>query len=123
MTSLQIYCGLFAVTTLYAWLLSRIPQLEPDLTFVEVIIGVAICLYAAHFDLLWNGPYTSETYETQIWLAFKVGGAPIVIWQVWKLGRAWKRILEHILSRIYGNTADHAASVARKRGTEPQDGD
>lgn len=123
MTTFQIYAALVAATTLYAWLLSRIPQLEPDLTFVEVIIGVWICLLAAYLDRLWNGPYTSEVYEARIWLAFKVGGAPIIIWQLYKLIRAWRRILKHVLSRIYGNTTDHAASVAGERRGQPEEGD
>jgi hypothetical protein len=63
MNTFQIYAALFAATTVYAFVLSRIPQIEPDLTFVEVIIGVAMCLYAAYFDRIWNGPYTAETYE------------------------------------------------------------
>lgn len=123
MTSFQIYCALFAVTTLYALLLSRIPQIEPDLTFVEVMIGVAICLYAAYFDRVWNGPMTSEAYEAQVWLAFKVGGAPIIVWQLYKLIRAWRRLLNRIQSRIYGNSTDQAAPLASQRRSHQETDD
>lgn len=123
MTTLQTYCGLFAITTLYAVLLSRIPQIEPDLTFLEVIVGVAMCLYAAYFDRIWNGPMTSEVYEARVWLAFKVGGAPIIIWQLYKLIRAWRRITERIISRIYGNTTDQAAPLASQRRSHQETDD
>lgn len=120
MTTFQTYCALFVATTLYAALLSRFPKLDPDWTVVEVIVGVWLCLLAAYLDRLWNGPYTSEMYETRIWLAFKVGGAPIIAWQFYKLIRAWRLWLQRILLRIYGDTAEDATSVAAERGTEPE---
>lgn len=115
MTTLQLYVLLFLTTALYAALLSRIPQLDPDLTFVEVIVGVLICLYAAYLDRLWNGPMTAELYEERVWLAFKVGGTPIIIWQITKLIRAYYRIIRRLLSRIYGDTTDQAPQVAGER--------
>jgi hypothetical protein len=127
MTTFSIYCFLFAATTLYAVLLSRFPKLEPDLTFVEVIVGVWICLLAAYLDRLWNGPLTSEAYEARIWLAFKVGGTPIVIWQLYKIIRAWRLWLNRILSRIYGgntrDATDRAEALADHTGAPPNDSD
>jgi formate dehydrogenase maturation protein FdhE len=123
MTTFQIYAALFAVTTLYAFVLSRFPKLEPDLTFAEVVLGVLMCLWAAYLDRIWNGPYTSESYEQQVWLAFKVGGTPIIVWQLYKSGRAWYRWLQNVLSRIYGNTTDRATSVAEQRRAESETDD
>jgi hypothetical protein len=42
MTTFALYCYLFAATTLYAVLLAWLKHLwEPDLTWLEVVIGVA----------------------------------------------------------------------------------
>jgi hypothetical protein len=100
MTTFAIYCLLPIATALYALLLSRIPKRDPDFTWLTVIVGVAICLGAAHLDRLWNGPLTSEVYEWRVWQAFLLGGAPIVIWRISATARAYYRWLMHHLSRI-----------------------
>lgn len=121
MTTFVIYAYLLAATTVYAALLSRLKHLwEPDLTWLEVIVGIAICLAAPYLDQRHNGPLTSELYEQRVWLAFLVGGIPIVVWRVGASVRAWRRIGRHTLLREYGNTTDHATSVAGECRTEPE---
>jgi hypothetical protein len=124
MTTLHIYIALFTATTLYAGLLAWLKHLwEPDLTWLEVVLGVAICLLAPYFDQRNNGPLTSELYEQRVWLAFVVGGLPIVIWRVSASVRAWGRITQRIGKNHDGNTTDRATSVAAERGAEPEAND
>jgi hypothetical protein len=124
MTTFDIYAALFVATSLYAALLAWLKHLwEPDLTWLEVIIGVAICLVAPYVDARWNGPMTRELYEARVWLAFLVGGTPIVIWRVGASVRAWGRIARRIGKNHYGDTTDRATSVAAERGTESEAGD
>ena len=122
MTTLQIYTALFVATSLYAFALAWLKHLwEPDLTWLEVVVGVAICLLAPYIDQRQNGPLTSDVYEARVWMAFVVGGIPIVVWRVSTSVRAWVRISRRIFPKDqHGNTTDHATSVARERGTEPQ---
>jgi amino acid transporter len=124
MTTFAIYCYLLAVTTLYAALLASFKHLwEPDLTWLEVVIGVAICLLAPYFDNQLNGPLTSEGYEQRVWMAFVIGGLPIVVWRVGASIRAWGRIGRHTFLRKYDNTTDRATSVAGERRGQPEEGD
>lgn len=119
-TTFALYCFLFAAATLYALILSRFPMLDPDLTFVEVIIGTALCLLAATLDRRWNGPLSSEAYEWRVWEAFIVGGTPIVLWQIGKSIRAWHAYLRRILTSIYDNATAHPKALAEKRRAEPE---
>jgi len=120
-STFAIYAYLLAATTLYALLLAYSKHLwEPDLTWLEVIVGVAICLAAPYLDLRANGPQTSELYEQRVWLAFLIGGLPIVVWRVGASIRAWSRIGRHTFLRTYGDTTDHATSVASERRAEPE---
>lgn len=124
MTTLQIYAALFAATTLYAVLLATLKHLwEPDLTWLEVVIGVAICLAAPYADQRHNGPLTSEVYEQRVWLAFLIGGLPIVIWRVGASVRAWLRITRRIGKNHDGDTTDRATSVAAERGAKSETDD
>jgi hypothetical protein len=122
MTTFAIYCYLFAATTVYAVLLAQLKHLwEPDLTWLEVVVGVAICLLAPYADQRQHGPLPSELYEQRVWLAFIVGGLPIVIWRVGASVRAWVRIGRRIFPKEHdGNTSDHATSVASERGAESE---
>lgn len=119
MTTFSIYAYLLAVTTLYAVLLSLFRHIwEPDLTWLEVVIGTALCLLAPSLDQRLNGPLTSEIYEQRVWLAFVIGGAPIVIWQ---LGQSvWARLrVERRIRGTHDNTrdaADRPEALAQKRG-------
>ncbi len=126
MTAFQIYTALFVTTSLYALLLAWLKHLwEPDLTWLEVVVGVAICLTAPYVDQRHNGPLTSELYEQRVWLAFIVGGLPIVIWRVGASVRAWLRISRRIFprERANGNTTDRATSVATECGAKSEAND
>jgi len=127
MTTLAIYAYLFAATTLYAALLAYLRHLwEPDLTWLEVIIGVTLCLLAPYLDSRLNGPLMSETYEQRVWLAFLVGGAPIVIWQLAQSVSAWRRIRRRIRGDHDVNTrhpADPAEALADKSRASSEEGD
>jgi hypothetical protein len=122
MTTFAIYTYLFIATALYAAILSWKKHLwEPDLTWLEVVIGVAICLIAPYLDQRQNGPLTSEVYEQRVWLAFIVGGIPIVGWRVASSVHAWVRIGRRIFPKdSNGNTTDRATSVAAERRAESE---
>lgn len=121
MSTFEIYAALFFATSLYAVLLAWLKHLwEPDFTWMEVIIGCAICLVAPALDQRHNGPLTSELYEWRVWQAFIVGGLPIVIWRVSASVRAWLRIAQRIGKNHDGDTTDRATSVAAKRGTKSE---
>jgi len=119
MTTFAIYSYLFAVTTAYAVLLAWLKHLwEPDLTWLEVIIGVALCLAAPALDQRHNGPLTSEMYEQRVWLAFVVGGLPIVAWSIGKSVRARLQAEQRIRDH-YDNTrhaTDRPSPLADKSG-------
>src|SRR5512138_186127 len=105
MTTFAIYSYLFAVATIYAALLAAFKHYwEPDLTWLEVIVGVGLCLLAPYLDQRWNGPLTSELYEQRVWVAFVVGGFPVVVWQLAKSIKARLQVERRIL-RTHGNTA------------------
>lgn len=82
-----IFTILFLVTALYAAALNRARTRgwEPDWTWLEVTIGSALCLVAG----------TAATYAALgpaglvitifFWLAFVIGGAPIVVWQLTRM--------------------------------------
>jgi hypothetical protein len=122
MSTLTIYSYLFAATALYAVILAHFRRLwEPDLTWLEVVVGTALCLTAPYVDQRYNGPLTSELYEQRVWIAFLVGGTPIVAWQLGQSVRARLRV-ERLLGN-HGNTSDHTAPLAAERRTEPPAGD
>lgn len=126
MTTFAIYCLLFAATTAYAVLLAWLKHLwEPDLTWLEVIIGVIICLLAPYFDQRQNGPLTSELYEQRVWAAFLVGGFPVVAWRIGASVRARLQAEKRIRGN-YGVTRhppDRAEKVADHPGEAPETDD
>ncbi len=126
MTTFAIYSYLFASATLYAVLLSWLRHIwEPDLTWLEVIIGVALCLLAPYLDQRLHGPLTSEVYEQRVWLAFVVGGAPIVAWQLGQSVRARLQAERRIRGQ-YGTTrhaTDRPAPLADHAGAPPETDD
>lgn len=116
MRTIDTYILLFVVTTIYAGLLAWKKHVwEPDFTWLEVIIGVVICLAAPAADVRVNGPYTAEAYEARVWLAFVVGGAPIVIWSIARTVRAWRRISQRIWRRDGESSATTLARECRGR--------
>lgn len=124
MTTVQIYAALFIATTLYAALLAFLRHVwEPDLTWLEVVIGTALCLAAPYADQRLNGPLTSETYEARVWLAFLIGGLPIVAWQLGQSVRARLRVERRIRGN-HGSTrnaTDRAETLASHAGTPPDE--
>ncbi len=123
MTTFTIYCALFATTTLYAVLLAWLRHIwEPDLTWLEVVIGVTFCLLAPYADQRLNGPLTSELYEGRVWLAFIVGGFPIVTWQIGQSVSA-RLQAEQRIRGDGGSTAESTAALADERRTKQDAGD
>ena len=78
----QTYLALFLATTLYALVLAWLKRKwEPDLTWIEVAIGVAICMGAPAWLARAGLVESWQVYEQYAFLAFIVGGFPIAIWQ------------------------------------------
>lgn len=126
MTTFQIYTALFAATTLYAATLAWLRHIwEPDLTWLEVVIGTALCLAAPYADQRLNGPLTSEAYEARVWLAFLIGGLPIVIWQLGQSVRARLRVERRIRGKHVStrNAPDRAEALADHPGETSREGD
>lgn len=122
MTTITIYVGLFLTTCAYAALLAKYRHLwEPHLTWLEVVIGTALCLLAPYLAAR-TAVLTWAEYEALVWAAFAVGGAPILIWQLAQSIRAWRRIERRIRSR-HDNQADRTAALAaeRRQSTETDD--
>ena len=119
MSTLAIYGYLFIAAALYAVLLAKFRKLwEPDLTWLEVVAGTALCLLAPYLDQRYNGPLTSELYEQRVWMAFLIGGLPIVAWQLGQVVRA-KLHVEREIRGSSGDTTEGAAQMADARGEHP----
>lgn len=122
MRTFDIYLILFLVTTVYAVALALFKHLwEPDLTVLEVAIGVTFCLAAPYLDMRLNGPYTAELYQWRIWQAFIVGGIPIAIWQIGQSVRAWRRIWKRIWRRESHGESSAEALASERRGRAQTD--
>lgn len=120
-----IYGLLALATSIYALILEQVKaRLEPDLTWLEVAIGVALVL-SAPFVLARVAPADWATYEARVWTAFVVGGLPIVVWQFARHRRnatATRIEAQRLLlkDRTHGNTT---AALAEPRGAQPADGE
>lgn len=72
---------LVVLTSAYARWLDENKILEPDGTWLEVAIGVAICLaHAAISGRLDRGTWRS--YELAVWRSFAVGSMPIIVGEI-----------------------------------------
>lgn len=81
----RVLAGIAATTTVYAIFLQRFKRwLEPDWTWFEVVVGDAIILGGALIMRKLRPDMSAKEYERQTWLAFIVGGIPIIFWQVWQ---------------------------------------
>jgi hypothetical protein len=117
---LRIYLVLFFTTAVYAFLLSRFKYLmEPDLTWIEVVVGVTLCLAAPALVARWEGVPTWQAYEALTWRAFLIGGAPIVLWQIGRATRTWRRVERRIRER--DGKHDATATMAEERGARTPD--
>lgn len=109
-----LYITLAASVGLYAIALHHFKELlEPDLTWLEVVIGCVICLgFAAWRQRISGGDW--QAYESGVWWAFGVGGGVIILWQVGRLVQRQEEL------RRRGRT--NATAVAEEcRGRAPGD--
>ena len=124
MTTTTIYIGLFLATCAYAWLLAKFRHLwEPHLTWLEVALGVALCLTAPYLNARYvAAPADWVAYEWDVWRGFFVGGPPIIIWQLIQSITAWLRVEHRIRSRN-DDQANRATTLAaeRRQSTETDD--
>lgn len=78
-----VFALLFTTTALYAAVLARFKHLwEPDYTWLEVVVGCVFVLAAP--AVLWRmmpGAGVGD-YERWVWVAFVVGGGPIILWRI-----------------------------------------
>ena len=117
-----IYLSLFIGSAVYAALLALFKHYwEPNLTWLEVILGVVLCLLAPYLAQRIE-PVDVLGYEHRVWLAFVVGGTPIVIWQLGRSVSAWLRV-ERRLQERDGDATKRAATMAQSRGAYPPDDD
>lgn len=89
---------LVASTCVYAHWLAENKDLEPDHTWLEVSVGVAMCLSAAgaHGRL---APADWRAYERAVWRAFLLGGAPIIVGEVAQWLRRRQERRRYLLQR------------------------
>lgn len=72
---------LVMLTSAYARWLDEHKILEPDGTWIEVAIGVGICLaHAACLGRIDRGTWRS--YELHVWRSFAVGSMPIIVGEI-----------------------------------------
>lgn len=81
MAEVPVYAALLSAMTIYAlilfaWLKRRY---DPDLTWFEVVIGIVLCM-AVPVWLARQGLITTwQEYEARVFIAFVVGGFPIIV--------------------------------------------
>lgn len=115
-----IYGLLALATSAYAIVLERVkPFIEPDLNWLEVAIGFAICMASPMAIARVVPGMTWEIYESRVWIAFIVGGFPIVIWQFYR-GRRVATDTRIEAQRLLQkkNHADTTDTLAEQRRTQ-----
>lgn len=75
--------ALIGLCSAYAHWLDGHKDMEPDQTWAEVALGVALCLGQAELSHRWAG----TPYRLAVWRSFFLGGAPIVVGE---LNQAWR---------------------------------
>lgn len=122
--TIALYILLAALSTLYAVVLelyAKKKRWEPDYTWVEVVLGVVLCL-AVPFVLARTVGGDWQDYEFHTWLAFAVGGTPIVIWQLWRAERNKRQTqdaIKYLLNEEYLRDADRTHPLAQQRRDQP----
>ena len=92
-----IYLGLIGTTALYAAVLERTRRhWDSDLTWLVVVLGVALCLVPAFLIARLYGLLTWREYEVYVWWGFGLGAIPIVIWQLLRSTQAWRAVERHL---------------------------
>jgi len=115
--TIAIYCGLFVTTALYAWTLERTRRYwDSDLTWLAVVIGVALCLMAPFLAARWSGVADWRAYEALVWWSFAVGSIPIIIWQLARSTQAWRAV-----ERGLNGQSDTEALAEERRGSALHD--
>lgn len=111
---LIIYTLLAVLASVYAYILDRVrTRIEPDLTWLEVAIGCALCLLAPTILARLTPNVTWSDYEQWTWLAFVVGGLPIVVWQFDKTRRNIAAIRDAVKKEL--TNANTTAEMAEPR--------
>lgn len=117
MPDVVIYGLLMVVTSIYAVVLDRYKELlEPDGTWIEVVIGTTICLAFA----AWRGREVGgdwRDYETGVWLAFIFGGLPVVVWQVGRMLWRYRNIVRYARRMSHEHAAAQVAEEPGSRKT------
>lgn len=80
--------GLMVTTTAFAVWLDTHKEHEPDFTWLEVVVGTAICLTAAGLRSRKTGG-DWRTHERHVWRAFVLGGLPVIAGEVTQALRGW----------------------------------
>lgn len=89
-----MFALLFLVTTIYAIALDHYAgrkRWEPDWTWVEVAIGSAFCLLAATAATYVALGVAGLAIAALFWLAFIIGGLPIVVWQMTRMSSRYRQ--------------------------------
>lgn len=118
MTTILIAAALVLVKSLYAFVLSRKPlaKLQPDGTWVLVLIGVGLCILAAGIDRRLTNPSVA-VFERRVWFFLLVGGVPIAVWQIARTAHALSLWFERVIGGIYGYPPENPSTLADQPGT------
>ncbi len=100
----QTLVALVGVKSVYSFVLSRpsLRKLQPDGTFLMVLVGVGLCIAAADIDRKRTNP-SIEEYARRIKLFLLIGGIPVGVWQASQSVRAFKFMLERAQRGFDGN--------------------
>jgi hypothetical protein len=100
---------LAATTTAYSALLESIDHketVEPDLTWLEVVIGNALVIFAAMLRIRLQAESgtvpTWQDYERAVQRAMLVGGGPVIAWQLWQTFRRQEVHIDYLQEQVYG---------------------
>ena len=119
MTSIDILLGLVLIllSTLYAIVLQRHERaIEPDLTAVEVVIGVALTLAFVWFNLVIQPDQSSHAVFWRTVGAFITSGTPIIVWQIWQAFHRRTEVIQYLKRRT--THGERTARVATHRQKE-----
>jgi|FLYN01.1.fsa_nt_gi hypothetical protein len=123
-----VYPALSLATALYAAALDsnqrrapRRARLEPDWTWLEVVVGTSMCLLAAAIRARLPPEGDWHSYEVAVWKAFAWGGTPIIAWQIWRAYEREKQrgdTLQHTIEEWYERKRPPAALAPVRRPGE-----
>lgn len=112
MNHLLIDAAQTIITSGYAVLLDRYKHyLEPEGTWLEVVIGNALCLGFADLHRRARRSATAAQTQHDVWRAFAVGGLPIILWRLYRAYTMHQRGFELAIRHLRGDA--HAESSQR----------